>query len=336
MISTGAFILAMAVVVMWCYAIYTADTKLRERPRRAIDHYQTAEHFDYTRRNPERARYHYQRALELAQTDPQDAPFIRERIADRMVPNPDYQFALDLQRIYDQTRPAPVVEHDRNVVRGQVWHTDTQNVHDTLLSDTVVEQFATLRRLGRAEPPPDMGEIISEVEAMRCPDAVKMLRYMQQHNAHIMKMGVGETQVVQEVWKRVKDTRTDPSARQSFCGALQDSWNGGAPHCVTGRTSRVLQSLAHMVPDAPDMGLLMTREAIRNEIFQNASKILDSRLEASGLRDSYNGSPNEEEQPQIDALQVEVRADIGKMVDGYAMLDAAAREKIKEECEAAL
>jgi hypothetical protein len=321
--------------------------------KRAIDHYQIAAEYDYERGDREQAREHYRRALELAPETPEDAWFIMERVGTRIrrpavEADEQHAFELDLQRVWDMTRTE--LQH-RNIhfaaPARQTWHEDTQNVHDSLLSDTVATQFRELRKLGRDEPGTHLYDIIRELQnrpVMEGRDeAIQMLGYIQRHDASVTKLGTTEPVLVQEVWKQVKRVGTR-DIMQSFCTQLRDSWNGGHPHCVTGRISRTVQSLAHMVPDSPEIGQLKTREAVRNEIFQSASKKLQDRLREdgmegvwakSGLADSTNPL-TDDEQGRIATFTERVKADIASMVDEYTDIAPADRGRIKEECYAAL
>jgi hypothetical protein len=349
MISICAVIIAVALVIalLWLRKRPPATGRLRlyesKSRKRAIDHYQIAAEYDYERGDRQAAHDHYRRALEMVHETPEDAQFIVDRIGQRIrrpaaEADENHQFALDLQRHWDM---AQTVVGKTVVLPGQqVWHEDTQNVHDTLLSDTVAENYRALKRAGaaRADTPLfDIMRAIQQEKGLEGADAaVQMLGYINRQNAMVTKLNDTEPRLIQAVWKQVQNVGTR-DVLQSFCTSLQDSWNGGSPHCVTGRNSRVVQCLAHMVPDMPEVGQLKTREALRNEIFQSSSKILETELTRSGLDEVWQKTePTEAEQVQIDEVRERVRARISEMVDGYHDIVAADREKIKTECYAGL
>ena len=284
--------------------------------KRAIDHYQIAAEYDYTLGDRQLAYDHYLQALQMARETPVDTQFILERIGMR-IQHPrdeDHQFALDLQRHWDIARAATPV------APGAAWHEDTQNVHDTLLSDTVVANYRQLQRDGASVAATPLDDIMRSLQENHHGDstlegAVQMLGYINRHNCSITKLNDTEPRLVQEVWKQVQRVGTR-DIRQSFCTSLHDSWNGGSPHCVTGRNSRVIQSLAYMIPDRPQMGQLKTREALRNEIFHQAGRIVE-----------------EETDQKTDES---TRDKISDMVDSYVDIAIEDRERIKLECYAGL
>lgn len=325
MIRTSTLLLTIILIILWYYIIRL------KKVSPAVHHYNMAANYDYNSRNRDLATHHYEQALINAPNAPSDATFIMERIATRIHQPVDdnHQFEIDLQRIYDMTA------NDMPVPLGSpriAWHEDNQNVHDGLLNDTVAEQYRQLVRLGANQPATSINDIIITLHDK---NAVAMLAHIRDHTAYITKINTTEDRVVQEVWKQV---RTD-AARQSFCEALVDSWNGGATHCVVGRISRVIQCLAHMT-DNENLGILLTRESWRNEVFTSAGKILNDALEKAALTEVYaKPEPTDDETKLIDKVIEKVRRDTDAMIDTYAgklALTAEDLQKIKEECSAAL
>lgn len=354
MISTFTLVVVVTLIAIIYYLRPTGRKKTRrlrlydDLPRkRAIDHYQIAAEYDYELGDAELAHFHYDQALRLAPENPADFPFIIDRIGQRIQRHATQQdeqhhFELQLQRVWDQTRQHAPAGAPTGAL---VWHEDTQNVHDSLLSDTVADNYRDLVQSGRGRAATPLFDMMHEMRAARgvdgaplvgVEDAVKMLGYINRHDAHVTKLFANETVLVQEVWKQVKRVGT-PDIMQSFCTQLQDSWHGGTPYCVTGRVSRVMQSLAHMVPDMPKVGQLKTREALRNEIFQSASNILQAELKKSELEETWaKEDKSDEEERETELLIERVRAQTSKMVDSYTDIAEEDREKIKQECYAAL
>lgn len=319
-------------------ALRTAE---RRRRRTAIDHYQLGALYDYHFGDTQRAQHHYQRALErAAAADRAELAFLIDRVGDRMMPrmaepdeyHRDMDIAEALQHAYDAARavvaPAAVVA---------AWHTDTQNVHDTLLSDTLVQQYSELKRLNRKQGVVDaasMNDIIRSLQQTgdATESAIQMLAFIRDHDATVVKLqNDTEPRLVQEVWAQAVRT---PDGVRSFVGNLEDSWNGGSPVCVTGRISRVLSSLAHIVPEAPQLGVLKTREAVRNEIFNEAGKILDAAIDRAQLRDVWAlDDPDAEQQRRVDDVKSRAKLDITSMIKRYDGIDHA---RIEAECFAAI
>ncbi len=303
-------------------------TRLADKPRKADELYQIGALYDYHFGNSERAAAYYKSAIDTAMAnEPRELPFLMDRVGDRLAVRPveqdDYIQELDaaraLQQAYIDARVAVPVE-----AQG-VWHIDTQNVHDSALSNSVGTQYQQLKLMNEGIAPKTINEIIEQVPDV---SARRMLAYIRDQNPTIVNLNNDtETRFIQEVWKQSSQTGDQ---KTSFTESLCEAWNNDHPVCITGRVARVLSSLAHTIPDS-QIGILKTREAIRNEIFNSAAHILKTELDQDpALRNRW--AQLEEDDTRVKA----VRDKIDVMVEGYTDVPLVDREKIKTECHSAL
>lgn len=304
----------------------------------ALDHYQLGTFYDYHLGDQQKAQKHYTRALEKATIEPKDITFIVDRIGDRLVQERppeydehhyDFNVAVQLQQAFD------VAAANRQIPAENDWHIDTQNVHDSILNNKVGEHYKRLKGINSPEPV-NIDTIIQNLsadpKAFEFNNAIKMLQYIKEHNAHIVKLDNDtEPQFVCEVWKQASRR---PTAKTSFIESLDESWNKGIPTCATGRVARVLQSQAHTIPEDPTIGVLKTREAIRNEIFNSSSHMLSQGLakneQVRTLIDKE--TLTRDEQITVDTFKNGLKQEISKMVNGYTELTSPDKDTVIQEC----
>lgn len=326
-------------------ALTIAKTKPRKR---ALDYYQLGVLQDYHMGDQVEAGRNYARALAMIPNEPEDARFIIDRVGDRLHRHPaefdEFHHQLPalvaLQQQWDavQRPPVPV---------GQKWTVDTQNVHDSYLSDTVANQYQLLKQINGGNLSSDNIHNIQRIIRDQCPvtkpedaaeieAAVQMLARIRDQNAEITKLGGDrETALISQVWTRMNDT---PDKIRSFVTGLNNAWNGGQSVCATGRVSNIIASMAHMDDSLPELGLLKTREVLRNEIMHAASEVLNRELERDQdamqiyMKDAPEG---EVETAKLAELRARVMEAQGVIVEGYKDMPADERQKIKQEVEAA-
>lgn len=322
--------------------------------KRAIDYYRMGEVFDHVYSRPEEAQRYYDRALKQVQnTKEPERRFIVDRMADRI--------RIDDVREYDEVhrnlpqlvrlqeqyqiarsaiRPIETKKKEDKLEANVAWTQDSQNVHDTALSDGVVTQYQKLKREGIVFDKLD--QVIKEVgmvdygskpeDVVAKDNAVKMLKFIDTHPAPLVKLaGDTEEQLVGSVWSRIKAPMQKKSEelKKSFISGLHECYNNGSPVCVSGRAARVMTSLAHLDMD-PEMGILRTKEALRNEILSRSSVILKTLLDEKKMHEAYNAGKATE-------FEEEVKAKIILMIDAtYPNETHTLKDEMKKDALAAI
>lgn len=293
------------------------------QPKTADEHYQLGALYDYHFGDSVKAAKHYKSALEKAvKNEPQQVQFILDKINDRI------EQPVEIDDYHVQPIQIIPPENVVNIPVTTSWHIDTQNVHDSLLSDTVASQYYELQNLNKRMDLPDT-DINSIMECVNSKNAKRMLAHIRDYQATVTKLnGDSEIKLVIEVWKQAS---LNQERVQSFITSVEDCWNNGSPVCITGRISRIISSLAHLVPNT-NIGILKTKEACRNEIFHTAGQILENILDRPGLRDIYNLS---EDQEKIKKIIEEAKLKIYDMIHTYQLSDDE-KSKLTNECYSAL
>ena len=312
------------------------------KPRTAEEMYQVGVLWDYNMGDQSQAARWYQRAVESAQGDWTIADRVGDRLRrvatqdDEHYGNfPPHDLEVLLQTIKDtETDKKADSPEDEFKVR-QTWKRDMQNVHDSALGNTVASHYNQVKLLNRESEPVTIDDTIREITD---PDAREMLQIIRELNGPVSKLNDElEPDIMSEIWRL---SRRNPETRASFVEALKESWNVGSPVCVTGRTSRAIASLAFLVPETPQLGVLKTREVIRNEIFDQSDKILTAELSNNAeFKQLYMGDEldDEDQQKLKTQLQERVLSPIYREIDKYTdQLPPVEIEKLKEECRAAV
>lgn len=211
------------------------------------------------------------------------------------------------------------------------WTSDTQNVHDSHVTDDVERSY---RKIVSELPPltdaeSEIQNFISEMKKLRDnkvitdkvhDNAITTIKNMQQHQ--YSKIQDTERNILANVIRRTKISENVKN-HESMIVALATNLSNAVernnvtnmPVCISGRVAGVVSSLAYMDKD-PDMGILKTKEAIRNEVFdtahheymvtqQNAMKGNNEKLK-KGANDLKNG----EDSPESDEFEELVKENI--------------------------
>ena len=107
---------------------------------------------------------------------------------------------------------------------------------------------------------------------------------------------------------------------------------------MSGRTSKVWQALATLDKD-PNIGVLKSKQALRNEIYERSAKIVDNHVGVNGtasdtLKESYqNGENTEQVNELIECMKKQV---YDMKADYEGLLPAEQLELTIAECIAAI
>ncbi len=341
-----------------------------EQPR-AIDHYRIGAVYLLNARNPRAAHRHFNQALLQiidGQVDTREAPFILDRIddfRDMFVNFVDVEelpiqramfthFENQMTQINNIKKAKPAISSDdpefkqKTLLSRQEWQSDSQNVHDAAIYEELKEQINKISEENKKIP---------DIQLHGYEEAVNWLRVRYKNDpeklAEIDKVlmvlnnnypvgnlpGISEKDVLTTVWQRSFDPENKTNAaqiREAMGDAVLDCVERGHVVCVAGRTSKIWQALARL-DKTEDAGLLKSKQAIRNEIYEKAAKIVDDFVGENGsasqtLKESYAKNENTE---QVKELIECMRQKIDSLREEYSSyIHTQQLEPILEECKA--
>jgi hypothetical protein len=268
----------------------------------SMDEYKIGSLYDFVLKNPVKANKHYMNALRVPN------PFIEIKIADRITyKDPDIS-AIDTRELANQ------IKKNKKESLEIKWTSDSQNVHDSSINNEVERQYKQLIRPQKSTID-DIIAFVSNVplnpldEGNRC-DAVSMLKYIKKNNPHISKLNDSECNFVRNVYEKVRE-KNNPVFLENFILNLKESYAGGTPVCITGRTARVMSSITDG---------LKSRPVIRNELLAISAGVRDAILRDKNLMELYNGG----ECPESNALCQQIYEETEKKIKEH---DAYLKER---------
>lgn len=341
-----------------------------EEPR-AIDHYRLGTVYLVNANDHVQAHRHFDQALRQiieGLVDIRDTPYILDRIGDfrdYFVDFPDIE-ELPLQRAmfahYEQqnNQLRQAVKEKKEIAKDdpeftqkvllsrQTWKSDPQNVHDAAIFETLKDQYLKVR---------DENAKIPNIQLHGYDEAVQWLKLKysedQKKKAAIDVVvntiknnypvgsipNTNEKDLLTTLWQRTYDPENASRAadmREAIADAVVDCVEGGNVVCMSGRSSKIWQALAKLDKDE-SMGILKSKQAIRNEIFERAAKVVDDYVGPNGsasdiLKKAYVES---EESEQVNELTETIKKEIDKITDDYKnVIPAEQLNNVIEECKA--
>ncbi len=304
------------------------------------------------------------------EVDTREAPFILDRIEDFRDHFIDFVDVdeLPLQRAmfahYDnqqlqieqikKAKPAIAIANDdpefkqKTLLSRQEWQSDSQNVHDAAIYEELKTQVNKVMNDNKH---------IKDIQLHGYDEAVNWLRVRYKNDPEKRDAvdrvistinndypvgtipNVREKDILTSVWQRTFDpdnAKNAPQIREAMGDAVLDCVERGHVVCVSGRTSKVWQALARLDKDE-EVGVLKTKQAIRNEIYQKAAKVVDDFVGENGsasqaLKESYNKNENTE---QVKELIECIRSKIDDMREEYRpLMNEQQLVTVLEECKA--
>ena len=336
----------------------------------AIDHYRLGTIYLLNRDNTHRAHHHFNQALGQIrnnQVDIRDGLFILDGIDEYMGRFMDHTDLDDLPLqqalltqynnmntvINDVARRRPEIKSDdpefvqKVLVNRQHWSSNSQNVHDSALYGELKHQLRQVQ--AENETLEDTGihnyQEASNWVLMRFKDdapkyqKAKKVFNILKNNYLIGGTNIREQEIIEAVWRRAYDPSNKSNIneiKQALADAVLDCVEGTTVVCLTGRTAKIWQSLARIDKD-PTIGVLRSKQAMRNEIYERAAKIVDNYVGKSGsvsdgLKLAYQ---NAEKTGQVEELIETMRREIGELSASYeGRLDDKQLALIISECQA--
>lgn len=341
-----------------------------EEPR-AIDHYRLGTVYLVNANNPVQAHRHFNQALRQiidGLVDVRETPYILDRIGDfrdHFFDFPDIE-ELPLQRavfahfeqqnrqVQQATKEKKEIAKDdpeftqKVLISRQIWNSDSQNVHDAAIYETLKDQYIKVR---------DENAKIPNIQLHGYDEAVQWLK-LRYDNDDKKKAAIdvalatisnnypvgsipntNEKDILTALWQRTYDPENASRAadmREAIADSVVDCVEGGNVVCMSGRSSKVWQALAKLDKDE-SMGVLKTKQAIRNEIYEKAAKVVDDYIGTTGsasdiLKKAYT---NNEDSEQVKELTETIKKEIDKISDDYnTILPKEQLTNVIEECKA--
>jgi hypothetical protein len=240
---------------------------------------------------------YFHRAIEEIMQDPNDenAIFVIDGIRDfRRADNEDLFDFLDqahdlvLDAHLSETNARKIRELPKNndpeyvqkaILAKQKWNSDAQNVHDSKMTEVMTRQFHQIReeniQKGIQIPYTAAKQILHEhVTQDKYENVTKTLDAIER-NDDLFKY-IDEIQIFETVVSRAMDPANKNNRKQileALADSLADGANGYGVVCITGRSKLMWQSLA-LLDYKQDIGVMKSKQMIRNEIFEKVAKII--------------------------------------------------------------
>lgn len=249
---------------------------------------------------------------------PQQLPNTRPNAIPNARPNARPNVELNNQELPNYTTRAiatqlaeitPIIRRDTATRMGNMplsqritYHNDAQNVHDTQINNDLRDQIKKMSD----ENDTSIGNTYEYVRNIilnandKTPEkrakAIDVLDSIEKNNSLVLAINMRESDVLKLVCDRIessfnKEHRDD--MKNMLIDALNDCMENGHLVCVNGRVNHIVSSLATLDASS-DIGMLRTKEILRNECFEKAAEIRNKILDESPeMMKQYNNG-NEE------------------------------------------
>jgi hypothetical protein len=244
------------------------------------------------------------------------------------------------------------------ILSRQEWQSDSQNVHDSAISMELSDQLLRVRNENAKIPGisshnyneaifwlkanyknnPELNEKLDSVLAF-IDNNYPISIIDQSIDNKSTDNRLHEKDIVTTVWQRSFDPENKSNCaliKEALGNALIDCVEGGCVVCMAGRNMKVWQALATLDKD-PSTGILKSKQALRNEIYDRCAKIVDEYLGISGtaseqLKDDYRkGNNTEQVQEMVNCIKQQMQQ-LKKEYSG--LIDKTQTDLIIAECEA--
>jgi tetratricopeptide (TPR) repeat protein len=334
------------------YNKFAKDTiqygELIENPN-AIDHYRVGTVYLLNAKNYHSAFRHFNQALDEiidGKVDLTETPFIINRIDDlnHIFMDTNIEETLPIQQAlltyYQNTKKqisekptTNIISKDdpefkqKMILSRQNWQSDSQNVHDSAIYNELLEQVNEVMCQNRQIPDYELhnyDEVINwlRVRYRDTPEKYKVEKVIALLNNDYpisILNGISERTLITAIWQRSYDEINENNAgsiREALGDAVLDCVEGDYVVCITGRSSKLWQSLA-LLDANPKIGILKTKQAIRNEIFDKAAKVVNDFVGINGsasesLKLAYLEDENSEQVIELKEVMKQKIKNIGK------------------------
>jgi hypothetical protein len=224
---------------------------------------------------------------------------------------------------------------------------DSQNVHDSAVYKELEQQLMQVRAENAKIPNiglKNYADVKGWLKARyantsQIDDINQTLSFLE--NNYPIANGLHEQDIIVAVWQRAYDpgnTENFNQIREALGQSVAECVDHNTVVCLAGRSAKIWQSLALLDKD-PQIGVLKTKQLLRNEVLELCAKVVDNYIGENGsasqaLKDSYKSGENTE---QVRELVECIKRDMDDIHTKYAdIMPADILTSTIEECKSVL
>jgi hypothetical protein len=183
---------------------------------------------------------------------------------------------------------------EEKLAQKKTWTSDRQNVHDSKINEEMVNQIQKIRSDNSLDIDNNHSFADFQTWARKNISDRKQLNVLdrfRENNPVPGLNGLGERDLVEILWKRVHDKKNkdrQDDLKEAVLDSIKDCVENGNVVCLTGRTTKMWQSLA--VLDADDkIGVMKSKQMLRNEFYDRCAKVTKEVLDTvePELKETY-------------------------------------------------
>jgi len=243
--------------------------------------------------------------------------------------------------------------------KKQTWTHDTQSVHDSHVAQSIRDSFHTIKQHNTNEFGPLTHDVVNRAVRDIRTTFDSLSDHIHQEKTggkkrskstgkirtgydRVLKMAtegfkvydVGtEQEVITEIWRRISssdNTQNKESLQQALYESMDDCIENGNLVCTQGRVAQMLQSMSHLDVDK-NVGSMNTTEALRNDVYKNASDILNNNIKSLSGENTvlYNSGKHND---KINTMEDTSREEITEMVQNTEGLTENQKTNLTDEC----
>lgn len=272
----------------------------------------------------------------------------------------------------DKNKHTKKTQVQRKMTEKKVWKSDSQNVHDSAVLYDLKSQFNYIKTRNNiaecpkysfeqvrdsildliAETESDVsnsrvhsGGLCSNSQINQTREDIKKVLHRISENSKVLGLNVSEKGFLIEIWRRIEspiNIKNKKDLEQALIISLSDCIENGSVVCSTGRNTHMMSSLAVLDKDSKSkgIGILKSKEAIRNEIFDASAKIVEkytgknSKTSKITIEDYNVGKIND----RVKELEENMKLEILKLKEKFMGrgLDETKINQALEECIAVI
>ncbi len=257
----------------------------------------------------------------------------------------EQQSTKSIQPVKSEKKPQSEHGTIQQIQKNVKWKTDTQNVHDSKILDTMKLHYEYIKYSNDIENVPHYTfDNVQTALLQKCKNNCAITNVLNRIKSNSMILNIkntGEADLLIEVYRRInspKNNNNKSDLLNALITSLDDCTEKGRMVCPSGRQTRIIASLAILDADSKSkhIGILKNKEAIRNEIFETAAKIVDRELKKSpkNVIEAYNKNLQTSE---VRELETRIKNDISRLKKTYRdKMSDYKIENIVDECLAVI
>ena len=227
----------------------------------------------------------------------------------------------------NKPRPANTSARANTIEQNKSFKSDSQNVHDSALTEFLREQYIKLKEYNESEginfnPEGFQPSSKDQAKAQRINFVLDTIK---RNSSDTSLINGTEYDLLGAVWTRI-NSRANAKNKEKLIESLEDQLNECATGtsstvCVAGRCSHVISSLALLDKD-PSLGVLKTKEVLRNELLDGAAKIVerytgtDSTITPKNVLDDFTAGRGTPEVMELKKTMIDEINSLGKSYEG--------------------